>query len=243
MLKKSLLLAFLVIFSMQLKSQESDTTKKSFSLNADLVSRYIWRGQIYSSTPNIQPYASFTKGQFTFGTWGSYALADKYSEIDFYVTWEYKNFSLSVFDYCTLEETWMLADEKNNFFSFRHNTTPHATEGVASYTISESFPLKLTAATFFYGGDQDDDGGNLYSTYLELSYPFSVSGYDFNVFAGGTPTDNEDGYYGEKAGMVNMGLSATKNIKISDSYEIPAMIQFVANPVAEDAFLVFSLTF
>lgn len=241
MAKKYLLIAVLAIISMQLQSQDADSTSdKSFSLNADLVSRYVWRGQIYSSSPNIQPYASFTKGQFTFGTWGSYALADKYSEIDFYVTWEYKNFSLSIFDYCTLETPDMPTGERAKFFSFRNNFAPHAIEGAASYSISESFPLKITAATFFYGSDRDEDG-NFYSSYFELSYPFSITGYDFNIFAGGTPTEN--GYYGEKAGIINMGLSATKNIKISDSYEIPAMIQLITNPAAEDAFLVFSLTF
>ena len=240
MLKKGLVIALLVFTAMQLKSQDT-ISNNSFSLNADLVSRYVWRGQLYNTALNIQPYAAFTKGQFTIGTWGSYAIGEQYSEIDFYVTWEYKNLSLSVYDYCTLNEgADGVLQEKTKFFSFEYETTPHAAEGVATFQVSESFPLKLTAATFFYGNDRDDSG-NLYSTYFELSYPFSASGYDFNAFAGGTTTDA--GYYGDEAGMVNIGLSATKTIKVSDSFEIPAAAQLIANPVADCVYLVFSLTF
>lgn len=206
----------------------------SFSMNADFVSSYVWRGQLYSTTPNIQPYASFTKGQFTFGTWGSFGFGETYAEVDFYLSWQYKNFGISLNDYCTLSEI----PEETKYFNFRDAETPHALEGIATIEVSEAFPLKFTAATFFYGNDRDSVG-KYYSTYFELSYPFNISDYEFNVFAGGTP---KEGLYGTKAGLVNVGISALKSIKVTHSLEIPASIQVSANPIARNFFLVFSLT-
>lgn len=233
MLPKTLLL-LLCSFVLNITKAQDSIQTCSFSLNADLVSRYIWRGQLYSAAFNIQPYASFTKGQFTFGTWGTYALDNSYSEIDFYVSWQFKNFGLTVSDYCTLDEV----SGETRYFSFKKNTTPHALEGTATLMLSENFPLNITASTFFYGSDRDSSG-NLYSTYFELSYPFSKNGYDFNVFAGGTPSE---GLYGHKAGMVNVGVSAEKTIRITESFELPVSMQLAANPLANYLFLVFSLT-
>lgn len=222
----------LICFCSALRAQEADSS--SFSLNADFVSRYVWRGLLLDASPNIQPYASLTKGQFTFGTWGSYGLNDNYAEIDLYVQWQYKNFWLAVYDYCALSET---AGE-SKYFNFKNKETLHSFEANACISISESFPLKISASSFFYGFDRDSTG-NLYSTYLELSYPLSRGGYDFNFFAGATPAK---GMYGEKAGIVNVGASASKTLKINTDFEIPVCLQLSANPLASYAYLVFSIS-
>lgn len=127
---------------------------------------------------------------------------------------------------------------ETRYFKFRSSTTPHALEGTAKLTFSETFPLSFVASTFFYGNDRDNDG-NLYSTYFELSYPASIQNYDFNFFAGGTP---KAGLYGDKAGFVNVGFSAIKTIKITETFELPVSASLVANPLANYMFLVFSLT-
>lgn len=233
MLKKVFVFFVLACSTLVLNAQDS-IQGSSFSMNADFVSRYVWRGQLYSAAPNIQPYASFTSGQFTFGTWGSYGIGESYAEVDFYLTWQYKNFGLTLSDYCTLSET--IGETK--YFNFKDSETPHALEGTASFQISEAFPLTLTAATFFYGNDRDSTG-KYYSTYFELKYPFTKGEYEFDIYAGGTP---KEGLYGTKAGLVNVGLSARKNIRFSESFEIPACIQLSANPVANYFFLVFGLT-
>jgi hypothetical protein len=222
----------LICFCSVLKSQEADSS--SFSLNADFVSRYAWRGLLLSASPNIQPYASLTKGQFTFGTWGSYGLNDNYAEIDLYVQWQYKNFGLAVYDYCAMSET--VGESK--FFNFRNKETLHSFEATASLQISENFPLNISASSFFYGYDRDSTG-NLYSTYMELSYPLSRSGYDFNFFVGGTPAK---GMYADKAGFVNIGATASKTIKVTDNFEMPVSLQLSANPLANYAYLVFSIS-
>lgn len=233
MIRKTLLL-LLTFFALQPMFAQDTTQNCSFSLNADLVSRYVWRGQLYSPAFNIQPYASVTAGQFTFGTWGSYALDNSYSEVDLYISWQFKNFGITLSDYCTLDEAG-----GTRYFTYKKASTPHALEGAATLQLSERFPLTITAATFFYGNDLDLDSKNYYSTYFELSYPFSKKGYDFNCFAGGTPAE---GLYGTKAGLVNVGFSAQKSIKVTDSFELPVSVQLAANPLSDYIFLVFSLT-
>jgi hypothetical protein len=232
MSKNVILLISLLLAVIQVKAQEEQ--QSNFSLNADFVSRYVWRGQLYSVSPNIQPYASFTKGQFTFGTWGSYGLTDQYAEVDFYISWQSKHLGLTVSDYCTLSET----PGETMYFKFRNSTTPHALEGTVRLTFSESFPLSFVASTFFYGNDRDSEG-NMYSTYFELNYPASYRDFDFNFFAGGTP---KAGLYGDKAGIVNVGFSAVKAIKVTETFELPVSASLLANPLANSMYLVFSLT-
>jgi len=233
MIKRVWLISILVIASFQIQAQ--DTLQSNFSLNADLVSRYVWRGQLLSAAPNIQPYASISAGQFTFGTWGSYAIGEKYEEINFYISWEYQNFGFSVNDYCTISDI----SEESTYFNTKKLTTPHSLEGTFTFKLSERFPLKLTAATFFYGNDLNESGENFNSSYIELAYPISKRDYDFNFFAGGTPAE---GLYGSKAGLVNVGMSASKMLKFSENFGIPASVQLSANPLAENMYLVFSLT-
>lgn len=233
MFKKLLFFILLIFSSFQLKSQDS-VQNSSFAVNADMVSRYVWRGQLYSAAPNIQPYASLTKGQFTLGTWGSYALGDKYSEVDLYILWQFKRLGLTLSDYCTLSEL----PGETKYFDYGNRVTPHAIEGTANFQVAENFPLKITAATFFYGNDKDSTG-NYYSSYLELSYPYSKAGYDFNFYIGGTPAK---GLYGTKAGLVNVGLSARKIVKLSETFEMPATIQLAANPLSNSIYLIFFLT-
>ncbi|HEX3010233.1 MAG TPA: hypothetical protein VHO90_21735 [Bacteroidales bacterium] len=234
MLAKLKTIVAVIFITCSMQAQDS-LQNSSFSLNADLVSRYVWRGQLYSAAPNIQPYASFTKGQFTVGTWGSYAIGENYSEVDFYVSWQYKNFGLSLNDYCTLSEV----PGESDYFNLKDTSTLHSVEAVATFQISENFPLTLTAAAFFYGADRDDSGDKYYSSYFELSYPLSTREYEFNFFMGATPSE---GLYGDKAGFVNVGLSAQKSIKMSDSFQLPAKVQLAANPLAKSMYIVFSLT-
>lgn len=65
-----------------------------------------------------------------------------------------------------------------------------------------------------------------FSTYLELGYSFEVKYVACSAFLGMTPTKpdtekGETGYYGEGPGVINLGISASKEIKISESFSLP----------------------
>lgn len=220
-------------------SAQSETTVK---VTADLVSSYVWRGVTSTNTPNFQPTLALVKGGLEIGVWGSTDYSGTYKEADIYATYTVGSFKVGLTDY-----NWNF---KGRYFDFDKKTTDHVLEGSLSYLGTTELPLSISVNTMFYGADKkydkdlaaQDPSKNAYSTYVELGYTFS----QFSVFAGVTPGD---GYYGDGYGgvegvnLVNLGVSSSKNIKITDSYSLPIKATFGFNPQKEDAYLVFGITF
>lgn len=210
----------------------------SLNLNADFVSRYLWRGLLYSPNPNIQPYGSISYKGLTFGAWGSFGISTPYAETDLYLSLEVGSFTFTISDYYTAYDDSL---ENFNYFNYKNKETLHAFEGQITYNGPESFPISLTAATFFAGADNyygNDD--NDYSTYFEVAYSSEVSGIPVKLFVGGTP---QKGLYSDNANIVNVGVNATKTLKISSTYELPVFGSLVVNPNSKDMFFVFGITF
>ncbi|HEX2920099.1 MAG TPA: hypothetical protein VHO50_02930 [Bacteroidales bacterium] len=242
MKNKILLLLLIVLFNCPVASSQdnqagnNEKSKLSFEIRADLVSRYIWRGLPLSLSSNIQPSLVLTYGNFSFGGWGSYSLSSRYSEADLFLCYDLGLFTLGLNDYYSEEET----DLSFNDYSDFSNDTPHSIEGTLTFNGTESFPLSFTLGTFVYGADKDFDDNNYYSTYLEVSYSASINDTDLNFFLGGTPAE---GYYSDKAAIVNLGITASHNLKISESFSLPVGTSFILNPDANDVFIVLGLTF
>lgn len=241
-MKKVLITIGLFALAVTAGAQQSNTVaddspKIKLNIGVDLVSRYVWRGSLFSDAPNIQPYASVTYGQFTLMNWNSYAVNKNYAEVDFFLTWQPGRFGITLSDFCGLVEP---KDSVYNYFDYNNKTTSHAFESTVFYTISESFPLKLTAGVFFYGLDKNEEGDNNYSTYYEVSYPLQVTDYNLNFFAGGT---TDAGYYGTKAGLVNVGTTIQKELKVTPSFTIPLSLSLSANPVNKYAYAVIMISF
>jgi len=66
---------------------------QEFSVNADIVSSYVWRGVQYSGA-SIQPTLQFSTGGFSIGSWGS-AGFDGFLEMDLYAKYAF-DFGLTV---------------------------------------------------------------------------------------------------------------------------------------------------
>lgn len=219
--------------------QEVATSESKYSLDfsVDIVSRYLWRGLLYSPSPNIQPTLTFSAGGFSIGAWGSYSLSEQYAEVDLFVSYNTGPLTLMVFDYYAEDETDLTAVD---YFKWKNETTGHQLEGTIMFGGTDKIPFTLTAATFFYGNDKNADGDNNYSTYFEIAYPVKVVDQEVNLFLGGTPAK---GLYHTEAGIVNVGFSTSKNLKITDSFELPVKGTFAVNPAAKDVFFVIGLTF
>jgi hypothetical protein len=230
-------IGFLLVLISPLRAQEEETkTASSISINADLVSRYMWRGLLLSPSPNLQPYVTFEKGNFSVGSWGSYSLTDFFAEADLFMSYSLGDVTLTVTDYFSVSDTL----PSYGYFDWKKSSTTHTLEGTVGWTVSEKFPLSITASTMFYGYDQDTTGTPFYSSYIEASYPVSIGENTLNFFAGFTPAE---GYYSEKAGFVNLGLKAGREIKISDGFTLPLNLTFAVNPSAKRVFLVAAFTF
>ncbi|PAU95012.1 hypothetical protein CK503_05340 [Aliifodinibius salipaludis] len=203
---------------------------------ADFVNRYVWRGIDFGKSASIQPTIEFTSGGFTAGTWASYAMspvenstvsAVGASEHDLYLSYSFGNVSVGVTDYYfpTGSEIFNFDDD---------GAGAHYIEPNISIAGPESFPVTFYGAINAYN---DPD----HSIYLEASVPFSVGDTDMAVTIGGVPA--ESNYYGTtKAGLINMNLSVSREIEITDKFSLPIFGGYILNPYAEQSYLVFGLS-
>jgi hypothetical protein len=239
-MKRVLFLLTSFLFASQLFAQENESEKKiDFSTNIDFYSRYVWRGLQYSNAPNIQPYATLTWKNLSLMGWGSYATSKDYAEIDFFLTYSNKGFEICLNDYYSQDDA---TPENSDYTEWGDTLTSHLIEASVSYQLPfEKFPLQLLASTFIYGADDlNEDKKQNYSTYFEIKYPLKSGDYDIELFAGGTTTHN--GFYGSKASLVNVGINASRTIKITDSFEIPFTTSLTYNPNSKDIYFVIGLT-
>lgn len=209
------------------------------NLSGDIVSSYVWRGA-KAAGASVQPSLTASIGGFSLGAWGSTDIATAgYKEVDFTASYSVAGLTLAVTDY------WWDGDDAYRYFSTPEDGySGHMLEAGLSYTLPQSFPLTLSWNTFFLGeGNKKGNGDNSFSTYVELSYPFSVKGVDMTLATGFCPW--ESAVYGSDIDgfkFTNVTLGASKEIKITDSFSVPVFTNIIANPAKEDINFVFGIT-
>ena len=211
---------------------------QTFSLGADIMSRYIWRGTDFGESASIQPALSFSAGGFEIGAWASYAISPVAADVNENDLWagytvETENagsFSFGVTDY------YFPSPGGTGFFDYSGDGEgAHWIEPYASYTGPDSFPLTLFGAMFVHN-DPDN------SLYLEASLPVKVDGVMLGLTAGAV--GGESAFYGTDGfAVVNLGLAATKDLKLNESFALPVSIAYILNPDTERSFLVLGLGF
>lgn len=206
---------------------------QSFSLNADIVSRYIWRGLDYGESVSIQPALTFTAGGFSIGSWANYGFspdAGGANEHDLWASYTFEtasagSFSLGLTDY-------YFPNLAPDFFDYADGGS-HAIEPFVSYTGPESFPVTLFGGMFVHN---DDDN----SVYLSATYPFTVSDVDLAFTAAGSPAESALYATGGPA-LLNVSLTASKTVPITESFGLPLSVSYIVNPYHELSFLVFGV--
>ena len=211
-----------------------DDKESPISIGADLMSRYVWRGTDYGASPSIQPYIEAGFGGFAIGAWGAYTTnLPGVQEMDLYASYTFLDDMLTVgiTDY-------FFPDEVNgyDYFEWADTLTGHVLEGMVGFNGLEDLPLSAMFAYNFYGADTEN------SLYLELGYTFSI----FDVFLGMgngfyTSIDKDNG--DDKFGIVNLGISASKEIPVTEKYAIPISASLITNPNAKGLHLVFGISF
>lgn len=228
-------LLFLCMFSIPVKSQ----SQIEVDLGADLVSSYVWRGHKQAGA-SVQPYLSASISGFSLGAWASTDLTSKdgKKEVDFSASYTIGGFKAAITDY------WWDGENQFRYFSSpAEGNNGHYLEATLGYTLPEKFPLSITWNTFLLGkGNKKIDGENSYSTYIELAYPFSVKEIDMSISTGFVPWHSA--VYGTSSGLkfTSVALSASKGIKITDSYTLPVFANIICNPAMEDIHFVFGIS-
>ncbi len=193
---------------------------QEFSVNTDIVSSYVWRGTQYSGV-SIQPTLQFSTGGFSIGSWGS-AGFDGFLEMDLYAKYAF-DFGLSV----GLTDYYYPGSD---YFDLSKASGAHGLELNLGYAIGS---LSIGANYIFNeAGDAGTVGGD---KYFELGYAFEK----FSIFAGAG-----DGWHSNTGDfkLVNIGISSTKVIKISDTFSIPLKTTAILNPATEQFMLVAGIT-
>jgi hypothetical protein len=239
--------------------EETNPSNVTLNLGADLVSRYVWRGQDFGASAAIQPSLSLDAFGFSLGAWGSYgftrytywiddttSIENNYSEVDLFLSYNYKYFTLLLTDYYAPLplDTFPGA----NYFNWKNATTWHTLELTLILDGPEKFPIQFIAATLLYGADKGKDTSGVYgagttnnfSTYFELSYQFDVKGFGITPFIGGIPFGSS--WYGPKAGINNIGVNVRKEIPVSKKFSLPIQSNLIFNPLSKKVFLVFILS-
>jgi hypothetical protein len=188
---------------------------QEFEVGADVVSSYVWRGS-KAAGASIQPGVTFTAGGFSLGAWGSAAFNNGLDEMDLFTSYAF-DFGLSV------GLTDYYYPGVNYFDGASHGFEVNLGYGIKDFSVSGNYMLNEGAGTL--GGD----------TYFELGYAFK----SFSIFAGaGSGWHTSDGDFG----LVNVGISTSKDIKITDSFTLPLSGSVILNPEKQQFFIVAAIS-
>lgn len=231
-----LLVVTLFAFIAPVTVNAQEESESPFSIGADLVSRYVWRGTDFGNSPAIQPGVSFSKGGFEVGAWGSYSFSSNTggAEADLYAGYSFDfGLSLGVTDYYFPGESLDFGGTVDSMGMMMGSLAPsrsgayfsgdaHAIEIAAGYDIGN---LSLLAG-YFLSGD----------VYGEVSYSFG----DVSLFVGaGNGAYTLDGEFM----LCNVGLGIEKEIPITESFSLPMFGQLILNPDSQQVHWVVGVSF
>lgn len=195
-------------------------------------SRHIWRGVKLGTAPAIEPSVTFAGGRVSLNAWASITTNNSYSEIDLIPAWQFGELTVSVLDYYN-----PVVGEKNQFLNFQEGQSRHSLEITIDNYSGEKHRLKWMVGTFLLGDKNEETGNPIFSSYIELKYPFSFCGIESEPFVGTTPFR---GYYADQFAFVNTGISFSKELQLELPFTVPLCLSFISNPNTKRSFITFA---
>ena len=208
--------------------------KVEATVQADFVSSYIWRGQDLGDV-SLQPTLGVSYKGLSLTAWGNVGLSDPGDTKEFDLTLGYTvgGLNIGVTDY------WFNSPN-DRYFSYAAHETSHVFEANIGYDFG---PVAVQWYTNFAGNDGvNGDGDRAYSSYFEVSAPFSLAGCQWQAAVGAVPYATS--FYADAGGfaVTNVSLRASKDVKVTKSFSIPLFAGITANPSTEKAYLVCGFT-
>ena len=228
-MKKLLSMICLFLLMTNINAQK----KLSMTAGVDIVNSYIWLGAEQGQGAAFQPNAAISYSGFTLGTWASTSIgmsAAEHKELDFYLSYTVGGLTLK------LANNWWTGCSVDNLY-FDKNT--HHYDAAISYNFGEKFPLTLTVNTTVAGKVDADVDGQMYSTWIQASYPFSINDFDITPRITFTPLE---GNYSDSFDILEATIRVSKSIKITDSFSLPLFTEAICAPAYDDAHLIFGLS-
>jgi len=217
-----------LLISLGAISQKSDSLIEA-SAGTDVVSSFVWRGIRYTSSPAVQPWMDVSVGNFTIGAWSSVHFSEDWNEIDLNLGYENDFLMAGITDYYT-----SLNNLPDDYFDYRAASTAHMVELYAGYPGSEKIPFRFLLATTVFG-DYDTNDDAYFSTFMELSYLFSLQKTDAELRLGFTPAE---GMYADGANICEAAFRMDREMELKQNMELTVFSEITLNPVAKGLYLV-----
>lgn len=230
---KIVALSLVSMMSMSAMAQD----KVEGTVGADVVSRYVWRGQVLGDAA-IQPTAGLSYKGFALDAWASYSFVDskKYDkEFDLTLSYSTGGFNVGVTDYY-----FSKPEGENKYFEYRNGYTKHVWEAFVGYDFG-CFDMEWY--TNFAGNDGvNKSGKRAYSSYFTLSAPFKLATCDWKATVGIVPYATD--FYADANGfaVTNVSLRATKEFKVCKNWSVPVFAEGIANPSTKKGYLVVGMS-
>lgn len=230
-------------------------TKKKWDIYADLLNRYIWRGQSYGGDyVTLQAGADYEIiPKIIAGVWATtnfrkdYFYPDGvtyykgYNEFDITITYvvnDYLSFQLADYYWPSLEK---VEGVDNNFFNYGKDGT-QTIDATWQFDFSEGYryPFNATISTLVLGNDfrYDANGNNPkqnFTTYLELGYTFQKTIEKIEIEpAVGAVLNNQAEYYSagdySKTSFINISVKASREFDFEKGFSMPISLNYTHNP-------------
>ena len=224
-------------------------TAVTVNTNVDFYNRYVWRGMDVANTPSIQPTLAVGCASFELGIWGAYTMSNQASEADEIDFWLSYNRELeSGVAFKAIVTDYYYPNKGIDFFNFNNydavkddtvsDPGAHTIELGLAITGPRSFPITISGYVNVY-----NEGGN--NTYFQAEYPLTVGETELGFFCGAAGGSKDyPGYYGtDRFNVINIGVSAVREIKVSEELSVPLSVSFIVNPEAEISYLLVGMSF
>ncbi|MDX9881099.1 MAG: hypothetical protein RBS73_03470 [Prolixibacteraceae bacterium] len=202
-------------------SSPAQNKKINTELEMFFFSRHIWRGERMGNAPAIEPSVTFSRGRFGLNLWAAHSTDNSYSEIDVIPFFCSGPFCITIFDYYN-----PVPGEKNDYFNFSGNQNRHSTELSLSYEATVKLPVNWMIGSFVLGDKNPQTRKPFFSTYAELSFPFSVFCIELEPLLGVT---THKGYYADSFAFVNSGIVCKKDFSLSEKWILLCQLSGIYN--------------
>jgi len=190
---------------------------QEWNTGLDIYSSYVWRGTKFGSGPAFQPSVEFSAGNLAIGAWGSYsASTDEAAEADLYFSY---NLGIGEKGSVGFTFTDYYFPGSSWLEMNSHYLEPMVTINAGLLSLSGAYMMN------------NSEG------YLYLEAGISAGPATF-IFGAGDGIYTTDGEFN----LCNLGISSSKEIKISDTFSLPVTGAAILNPSSRQFHVVAGIT-
>lgn len=211
-----------------------------------IANNHLWRGievsdgLVMCSSLGVHDRNGYVK----VGVWNGTNVTGKYKELNFFAEFTVRRFRLAFWDTYNFSTD---ADYNNKeFFNYKAHSTGRFLDCIATYSFGERFPLTLTWSTILFGRDRYSlyaaGSKQRYSTYVSAAYRcLERQRWTIDASVGGTFTladrpGDRSTFYSSRPGIIDVRVTVTYDIKITDRYNLPVSSTVMFNPVENRAY-------